>query len=82
MDGLEWKKTKFFKKSSKAPKWLRNQRSSDVLVADSIGDQSYPSKKISGGLISIYGADVFLNNQTRSVLDEFKLQKTIFPTYS
>ncbi|MBL1143651.1 MAG: DUF1972 domain-containing protein [Bacteroidetes bacterium] len=77
MDGLEWKRTKFSRKVQgflkMAEKWA--VKSSDVLVADSIGIQSYLKEKYQVDSTYIaYGADVF-EQPNQSVLDEFKLQK-------
>lgn len=62
MDGLEWKRTKFSSKVQsflkRAEKWA--VRSSDVLVADSKGIQSYLYDKYQVESTYIpYGADVF-----------------------
>lgn len=77
MDGLEWKRTKFSAKVQKflkkAEKWA--VKSSDVLVADSLGIQSYLKEQhqVESTYIA-YGADLFYSSD-QSVLEEFQLQK-------
>ena len=75
MDGLEWKRTKFSKPVSLFLKCAEKLAvyHSDVLIADSLGIQSYLEKKYAVKATYIpYGATVFkLPNKV--ILDEFKL---------
>lgn len=62
MDGLEWKRTKFSKPVQRMLKWAEKLavKSSDVLVADSIGIQSYLKGKYGVDSTYIaYGAEPF-----------------------
>lgn len=62
MDGLEWKRTKFSSKVQKFLLYAENLavKSSDYLIADSIGIQSYLKKKYQKESKYIpYGTDIF-----------------------
>lgn len=73
MDGLEWKRTKFSGKVQKFLKWAEKRavNSSDVLVADSVGIQSYLKKEFNVDSTYIpYGAHAFEDPEA-SVLKEY-----------
>lgn len=77
MDGLEWKRSKYSKAVQyflkRAESWA--VRSSDYLVADSIGIQSYLKKKYKKRSYYIpYGADVF-SNPDKSQLEKVAVKK-------
>lgn len=75
MDGLEWKRTKFSKSVSLFLKYAEKLaiKHSDVLIADSLGIQSYLEKKyaVKSNYIP-YGATPF-KTPNRNVLDDFHL---------
>ena len=75
MDGLEWKRTKFSKPVSLFLKYAEKLaiHHSDVLIADSLGIQSYLEKKyaVKSNYIP-YGATPF-KTPNRNVLDDFHL---------
>lgn len=75
MDGLEWKRTKYSAKVQKMLKYAEKLavKSSDVLIADSIGIQKYLKEKYKKESTYIaYGATVF-NNPDEAVLKEYGL---------
>lgn len=77
MDGLEWKRTKYSRKVQKMLKYAEKLAvdSSDVLIADSKGIQSYLKEKYNKDSTYIaYGATVF-NNPDEAVLKEYSLVK-------
>lgn len=72
MDGLEWKRTKFSKRVQsfllKAEKWA--VRSSDYLIADSLGIKDYLQDKYQVSSTYIpYGADLFTSPSSEALLD-------------
>ncbi|WP_162126803.1 DUF1972 domain-containing protein [Flavobacterium phycosphaerae] len=77
MDGMEWKRTKY---SSKVQKMLLYAeklavKSSDVLIADSLGIKKYLEEKYNKEAQYIaYGADLFLN-PNEAILAEYKVEK-------
>ncbi len=76
MDGLEWKRTKYSKPVRKflktAEKWA--VKSSDYLIADSIGIQQYLKKqyRVNSKFIA-YGASVF-ENPDQTILSKYKVE--------
>lgn len=76
MDGLEWKRSKYSKKVQKFLKYAERLgvKSSDYLVADSIGIQDYLTKtyEVDSKYIA-YGAEQF-NNPDAKVLLEYNLK--------
>ena len=76
MDGLEWKRSKY---SSKVQKFLKYAeglavKSSNFLIADSIGIQSYLKNQYNVGSKYIaYGAEIF-NEPDINVLKEYNLE--------
>jgi len=80
MDGLEWKRSKYSKPVQlflkQAERWAA--KSSQHLVSDSIGIQSYLKEKYALKSTYIpYGAEPF-KKADQSVLEEFKVQKDQF----
>ncbi len=76
MDGLEWKRTKFNKITRQMLKIAENLavKSSDCLIADSVGIQTYLKKKYNKESKYIaYGATIFENPQP-DVLSEYALE--------
>lgn len=77
MDGLEWKRSKY---STKVQKFLKHSeklavRSSDFLISDSKGIQSYLKEKYGKDSEYIaYGASVF-NDAEEGILEEYDLEK-------
>jgi glycosyltransferase involved in cell wall biosynthesis len=76
MDGLEWKRSKY---SSKVQKFLKYAeglaiKSSDFLIADSVGIQSYLKKEyqVDSKYIA-YGAEIF-NEQDIHILKEYSVE--------
>lgn len=77
MDGLEWKRSKYKKPVQKFLKFAEKLavKSSDYLIADSIGIQNYLKQKYSINSEYIaYGANVF-NNSDENVLSTYKVEK-------
>ncbi len=77
MDGLEWKRTKYNKYVRKFLKYAEKLavKTSDVLVADSIGIQNYLKDTFGKDSFYIpYGADIF-QDADEDVLKEYKLEK-------
>ncbi len=75
MDGLEWKRSKYSSKVQRFLKWAEKRavNSSDVLIADSIGIQSYLKKTFSTDSVYIpYGAHTF-TNPSQEVLSTYNL---------
>jgi len=75
MDGLEWKRTKFSKKTQKFLKYAERLavKSSDHLIADSIGIQQYLSSKYNVKSTYIpYGAHLF-NEPDEFALIDYKI---------
>jgi glycosyltransferase involved in cell wall biosynthesis len=76
MDGLEWKRTKYSKKVQRFLKYAERLavKLSDILVADSMGIQSYLYKKygVQSHYIA-YGAELFINPDA-SVLKPFNVE--------
>ena len=76
MDGLEWKRSKYSPKVQKFLKWSEKLavKSSDYLISDSIGIQSYLNQKYNVDSEYIaYGANIF-NQPDFSNIAEFDLQ--------
>lgn len=77
MDGLEWKRSKYswpVRQFLKVAEWLAAV-SSDVLVSDSLGIQSYLEKAYNKESTYIaYGAHPF-NNPNEEVLKEYQVEK-------
>lgn len=75
MDGLEWKRSKY---SSKVQKFLKYAeklavKSSDYLIADSLGIQEYLQKEYHKNSVYIpYGTHVF-DNPNSKILEKFEL---------
>ena len=77
MDGMEWKRCKYSKLTQKFLQFAekRAAKSSDFLVADSLGIQRYLKEKYNKDSSFIaYGAEVFLN-PTENLLLEYKVEK-------
>jgi len=78
MDGLEWKRTKFSPNVQKFLKWAEKLaiKNSDILVADSIGIQSYLKMKfdIESEYIA-YGAEIPEVGNPELILNEFGASK-------
>ncbi len=75
MDGLEWKRSKYSPKVQSFLKWAENKaiETSDVLVADSIGIQTYLSETYQATSTYIpYGAHPF-ENPNSSILSAYDL---------
>ena len=75
MDGLEWKRTKYSKVVQKVLQFAERLavNSSDYLISDSIGIQSYIANKYNKESEYIaYGAELFLNPDT-AVLENYKV---------
>lgn len=75
MDGLEWKRTKFSKKTQQFLKYAERLaiKYSDYLIADSIGIEEYIQKKYKLKSTYIpYGAHLF-NNPDSAVLIDYKI---------
>ncbi|WNM19676.1 DUF1972 domain-containing protein [Flavobacterium capsici] len=80
MDGLEWKRTKYSKIVQKALKYSEKLaiKSSDFLIADSVGIQNHIKKSYSKESKYIaYGAEVFLNPNPE-ILFEYNLEKGFY----
>lgn len=78
MDGLEWKRTKFSPLVQRFLRWAESRAvsSSDVLVADSLGIQSYLRKKYGKESEYIaYGADVPEVTESHEVLQKYQVEK-------
>lgn len=77
MDGLEWKRTKFSQSVQKMLKWAEKLavKSSDVLVSDSIGIQSYIKGKygVDSAYIA-YGAELF-TLPDENILSGYEVEK-------
>lgn len=77
MDGMEWKRSKYSKKVRKFLKYAEGLaiKSSDYLIADSIGIQNYIMKTYSKPSQFIaYGASVF-NNPNNEVLENYDIKE-------
>ncbi|KAF2082530.1 DUF1972 domain-containing protein [Flavobacterium sharifuzzamanii] len=77
MDGLEWKRTKYSKSIQKFLKFAENKavKSSDYLVADSLGIKKYLEEKYRREAVYIaYGADLFSDPQEK-VLSQYNVEK-------
>ncbi len=77
MDGLEWKRTKFSKPVQQVLKFAEKLavKSSDYLIADSLGIQQYIKEKYHKDSTFIpYGATVF-NTPDESILEYYKVEK-------
>lgn len=77
MDGLEWKRTKYSNKVQTMLKYAENLavKSSDVLIADSVGIQTYLKEKYNKNSVYIaYGATLF-DNPDESILTTYGLVK-------
>ncbi|MCO5724234.1 DUF1972 domain-containing protein [Robiginitalea marina] len=77
MDGLEWKRTKYTKKVQGFLKYAERWavKTSDHLIADSLGIQDYLKDKYKMDSTYIpYGAELFLDPD-ESVLEEYNLKK-------
>lgn len=76
MDGLEWKRSKYSSKVQKFLKYAESLaiKSSNFLIADSIGIQSYLKKQyqVESKYIA-YGAEIF-NNPDIDILKEYNLE--------
>jgi len=76
MDGLEWKRSKYSSKVQKFLKYAESLavKSSDFLIADSIGIQSYLKKQyqVDSKYIA-YGAEIF-NTPDINILKEYNLE--------
>ncbi|HEU4495521.1 MAG TPA: DUF1972 domain-containing protein [Flavobacterium sp.] len=80
MDGMEWKRTKYSKKTQAMLKYAEKLavRSSDCLVSDSIGIQKYIKKKYQKDSAYIaYGATVF-NTPDNAVLKKYAVEMYVF----
>lgn len=80
MDGLEWKRTKYSKPVQKVLQFAEKLavKSSDRLVADSLGIQKYLSEKYSKESTYIaYGANTF-DNPNEQILMEYGVEKHNF----
>ncbi len=80
MDGLEWKRTKYSKPVQKVLKFAEKLavKSSDYLIADSIGIQKYLKNKYQVNSTYIaYGADQFLNPDAK-ILEQYQLKPYAF----
>lgn len=77
MDGLEWKRTKYSKPVQQFLKFAERLAafSSDFLVADSLGIQTYLKEKYNKQSTYIaYGADLF-SNPDESIITDYQLSK-------
>ena len=77
MDGLEWKRSKYSKFVRQFLKYAEKLaiKSSDFVIADSLGIQSYLKKKYQRGATYIaYGAEIF-NSASLGVLGIYHLSK-------
>ncbi|MDO5655131.1 MAG: DUF1972 domain-containing protein [Flavobacteriaceae bacterium] len=80
MDGLEWKRSKYSKKVQGFLKYSEKLavKSSDYLIADSLGIQSYLKENYNAASTYIaYGANVF-NHSNQEILNEFNLEKNAY----
>jgi len=80
MDGLEWKRTKFSAPVQKMLRWAEKLavKSSDVLIADSIGIQTYLKKKYGVDATYIaYGAERFASPDP-SLLGEYGVEEGLY----
>ncbi|WP_296147257.1 DUF1972 domain-containing protein [uncultured Flavobacterium sp.] len=80
MDGMEWKRTKYSKKTQKMLMYAEKLavKSSDFLVSDSIGIQNYIQEKYQKDSAYIaYGATVF-ENPDEAILKTYNVEKYKF----
>jgi len=80
MDGLEWKRTKFSKPVRHVLKFAEKLavKSSDYLIADSLGIQRYIKEKYDKDSTYIaYGATIF-DNPNESILEQYQVKKHDF----
>ena len=73
MDGLEWKRSKYSKKVQKFLMYAEKLavKTSDYLIADSKGIQSYLKEKYNSGSEFIaYGANIFTPNSGENIIQE------------
>jgi glycosyltransferase involved in cell wall biosynthesis len=80
MDGIEWKRSKYSKPVQQFLKFAERlaANSSDYLVADSLGIQSFLEKRYGKESTYIaYGAHPF-GNPNEGILNEYKVEKGIF----
>lgn len=76
MDGMEWKRSKYSKKVQKMLRYAEKLavKSSDYLIADSIGIQKYLKERYQKNSTYIaYGATTFDNPEV-AILEEYKLE--------
>lgn len=80
MDGMEWKRTKYSKKTQRMLMYAEKLavKSSDFLISDSIGIQNYLQEKYQKSSAYIaYGATIF-ENSDESILKKYALEKYNF----
>lgn len=77
MDGMEWKRSKYSRKVKKFLQFAEKQavKTSDYLIADSIGIQKYIKEKYRKEASYIaYGAETFLN-ENEEILSKYQVSK-------